>query len=74
MKYSGTQYTTAIDLTNMVFYYHTDSDRTVRKVDLNKLDYSALGNDMFHQPLRMKEENAVLDVTPKPGTIAGQAP
>ena len=66
LKYSGTQYTTAIDLKNMVFYYHTDSDRTVRKVNLKTVDFGALGNKMIHQPLRYKEDNAVVDVTPMP--------
>jgi len=66
LEFSGTQYTTAVDLKHMIFYYHTDSDRTVRKVNLKAVDFGALGNKIMHQPLRFKEENAVVDVTPKP--------
>jgi len=61
---SGTQYTSAFDLKNLVIYYHTDTDRAVRKVDLKKIDFGAIGSEPIHQPLRTGEEDAIKDVTP----------
>lgn len=36
-----TQWTSASDLTNSRYYYHTYNDRSVRVIDLNKLDLNA---------------------------------
>ncbi len=44
--YSSTQWTVATDITNMRMYYHTQWNRDVRMVDLNKIDFgdTASGN------------------------------
>ena len=36
-----TQWTTAADLANHCYYFHTFDNRTVRKVDLNKVNFDA---------------------------------
>lgn len=61
---SGTQYTSAYDMKNLVLYYHTDDDRVVRKVDLGSIDFGSL-NDPINQPLR-GSETTIIDVTPRP--------
>jgi choloylglycine hydrolase len=63
---SGTQWTTGIDLKNLVLYYHTDTDRGVRKVDLKAIDFSTIGPEPIRQPLRKGEEDMIKDVTPRP--------
>lgn len=37
----STQWTSAADLTNLRYFYHTYNDRSVRMIDLNKLDLNA---------------------------------
>ena len=44
---SATQVTTASDLTNRVFYFHTMSDRQVRMLDLKKIDFDRPGQIVF---------------------------
>jgi len=61
---SSTQYTVAIDRKNGKLYYHTDDNRTVRSVDLNKIDYGALPKTVT-QSLRTQTQEIVDDVTPK---------
>ena len=39
---SGTQITTACDLKNRIFYYHTMQNRQVRKIDLARLDFDRI--------------------------------
>jgi choloylglycine hydrolase len=39
--YDTAQWTSAADLTNGRYFYHTYTDRTVRMIDLNKLDLNA---------------------------------
>lgn len=39
---SSTQFTTAADLENLRFYYHTQYNRRVRMVDLSAIDFTAL--------------------------------
>jgi len=62
-KYSGTQYTTAYDMTNLVLYYHTDNNRTVRKVDLKAIDFGSMSKP-FTTSLR-GEDDGIIDITPK---------
>ena len=40
---SSTQFTTSADMTQRQFYYHTQYNRRVRVVDLNTVDFAALG-------------------------------
>lgn len=62
LRYSSTQYTISIDTENMVFYYHTDDDRSVRKIDLSRVDWNAL-DGRRSQDLRGHELPAFEDVT-----------
>lgn len=39
---SATQWTIATDLKNMVIYYHTMYDRTVRSIDMSAIDFGAV--------------------------------
>jgi choloylglycine hydrolase len=61
---SSTQYTIAIDRNNGKIYYHTDDNRTVRAVDLSKIDYGALDKAVT-QDLRTQTQAIVDDVTPE---------
>lgn len=40
--HSATQITTASDLKNKVFYYHTMWNRQIRKIDLKKINFSKI--------------------------------
>lgn len=40
---SGTLWTTAWDMKNRVFYYHTQHNRRVRKLDLKRIDFTQKG-------------------------------
>ena len=66
-KYSGTQYTTAYDMKNLVLYYHTDNNRTVRKIDLKEIDFGSLDKP-YTTDLRGTDDEGVIDVTPQLGT------
>ena len=63
LRFSGTQYTCAYDMKNLVLYYHTDNDRSVRKVNLGAIDFGSL-----KKPLTASlrgNGTGVVDVTPK---------
>lgn len=62
---SDTQYTVVADTKNMILYYHTDTARIVRKIDLKQIDFSAGDGKVKKQALRIGEEDAIKDVTPK---------
>jgi len=64
LRYSGTQYTTAWDMKDMVLYYHTDTDRGIREVDVKAVDFGKMGDKPVRQPLRFDEEKAIRNVTP----------
>ena len=61
---SATQFTTAADMKNRVFYYHTQFSRRVRMVDLKKIDFGKIGERIISRPLDEKREEDVLDMTP----------
>jgi len=63
LRYSGTQYTAAYDMKNKILYYHTDNNRSVRKVDLKKIDFNSLAQP-FTTSLR-GHDDGVIDVTPR---------
>jgi choloylglycine hydrolase len=44
---SATQITTAADLTNRRYYFHTMSNREVRMIDLSKIDFSTVKEQMI---------------------------
>lgn len=62
--YSATQITTAIDAKNKALYYHTQYDRRVRKVDMNKIDFTQNSEKIITRPTDEKTEEDILDVTP----------
>ena len=39
---SGTQWTIASDLANKVLYYHTMYNRTIRKIDMNEINFETV--------------------------------
>lgn len=62
---SATLWTTGCDTQNLVFYYHTQHNRRVRKVDLKAIDFSTSNNEIIYIPLDKKKEQDIEDVTPK---------
>ncbi len=64
VKYSGTQYTSCVDLDNCILYYHTQYNRTVRKILLKNIDFSKL-KGIQSVPLDKNKDNTYLDVTPR---------
>ena len=44
---SATQITTASDLKNRRYYFHTMSNREVRMIDLSKIDFSTIKEQMI---------------------------
>lgn len=63
IRFSGTQYTSAYDMKNLILYYHTDNNRTVRRVDLKAIDFVSLKNSVV-TPMRGNDDG-VVDVTPR---------
>ena len=63
---SSTIWTTALDLTDKVFYYHTQHNRRVRKLVLGELDFANHFKKITFLPLDEKKQQDVLDITPKP--------
>jgi choloylglycine hydrolase len=61
---TSTQYTVAFDPATKMMYYHTDDNRTVRSVDLSKVDYGSL-DKVVTQPLRIQTEPVIDNVTSK---------
>jgi choloylglycine hydrolase len=61
---SSTIWTSASDTKNLVFYYHTQHDRRVRKVDLNKIDFDA-SREIKRMPLDKEKMQDIEDVTPR---------
>ncbi|WP_372573007.1 linear amide C-N hydrolase [Ruegeria jejuensis] len=64
LLYSATQYTTAIDTKNHVFYYHTQFSRRVRMVDLKQIDFAEIGDEVIIRPLDDTTEEDIVDLTP----------
>ncbi len=59
---SATQVTSSSDLRNKVYYYHTMWNRQVRKIDLTKIDFSTVQEQMIDDDVL--KTNQVKDVTP----------
>jgi choloylglycine hydrolase len=64
LLYSATQWTTASDQKNRVFYYHTQFNRRMRSVDLKRIDFDNIGAEIIQKPLDEKREQDIEDVTP----------
>ena len=60
---SATQVTSASDLKNKVYYYHTMWNRQVRKIDLKAIDFASVQEQIIDDD-KLKN-NAIKDVTPK---------
>lgn len=57
---SATQWTIATDLQNKIIYYHTMYDRTLRKIDMNEIDFE---NVQFQwHPLDEKKQETIIPV------------
>ena len=62
---SSTIWTSASDTNDKVFYYHTQHNRRVRKLDLAKIDFGAF-HEIQHLPLDKTKAQDIEDVTPSP--------
>jgi choloylglycine hydrolase len=60
---SSTIWTSASDTKDGVFYYHTQHNRRVRKVDLTKIDFGAF-HEIQHLPLDKMKAQDIEDITP----------
>ena len=62
---SSTIWTSASDTKDKVFYYHTQHNRRVRKVDLTRIDFGSF-HEIQHLPLDKIKAQDIEDVTPSP--------
>lgn len=62
---SSTIWTTAWDTKNLVLCYHTQNNRRVRKVDISKVDFGSMREQVVI-PLDKDKNQDIEDVTPKP--------
>ena len=60
---SSTIWTTIYDTKNLALYYHTQHNRRVRKVDVSKIDFGSLREQMLI-PLDKVKSQDIEDVTP----------
>lgn len=58
----STQWTTAADTKNRIYYYHTIYNRRLRKVDLNSIDFTK--SDIRYLPLDEERTQDIEDMTP----------
>lgn len=61
---ANTQITTSHDLVNRVFYYHTMWNRQTRKIDLKKINFETIKEQIVYDDDAQKKDN-VKDVTPR---------
>jgi len=62
---SSTIWTTAWNLTDLTLNYHTQHNRRVRSLDIKKIDFSKIGEEIIHINLDDKKEQDIKDITPK---------
>jgi choloylglycine hydrolase len=60
---SATIWTSGYDLKNKVMYYHTQHNRRVRQINLNKIDFGA-HSELVRMPLDKEKRQDCEDVTP----------
>lgn len=60
---SATQWTTVSDTKNRVIYYHTMNNRRVRKIELEKINFTN-GTDLVRLPIDKEKTEDIEDVTP----------
>lgn len=56
---SATQWTIATDITNRKIYYHTMYNRTIRRIDMNKINFATV--PFQYHPLDKTQNETVLD-------------
>lgn len=61
---SSTIWTSVADTRNLVYYYHTQNNRTVRKIDLKRIDFAGSGA-WRHYPMEKSRDQTIEDVTPQ---------
>ncbi|WP_051303561.1 linear amide C-N hydrolase [Psychromonas aquimarina] len=61
---SSTIWTTAADSKNLKYYYHTQNNRKVRMVDLNKIDFSDNEDGIRHLVLDKNKAQEIENITP----------
>jgi choloylglycine hydrolase len=62
---SSTIWTSASDTKDRVFYYHTQHNRRVRKVDLSRIDFASF-KEIRYIPLDHVKAQDIEDLTPQP--------
>ncbi|MDR9828649.1 choloylglycine hydrolase family protein [Vibrio sp. FNV 38] len=62
---SSTIWTSAADNNNLKYYYHTQHNRQLRMVDLNKIDFATADTAIRHLPLDINKTQAIQDITPQ---------
>jgi choloylglycine hydrolase len=62
---SSTLWTTAADTQNLKYYYHTQHNRRVRMIDLNRVDFLPHQEGIRNLPLDEETSQSIDDVTPK---------
>jgi penicillin V acylase-like amidase (Ntn superfamily) len=62
---AATQWTIATDLKNKIIYYHTMYNRTIRNLDMNKIDFATVGitRVLTITPNKLKAPHKRLDLT-----------
>jgi choloylglycine hydrolase len=61
---SSTIWTSAYDTKNRVLYYHTQHNRRIRMVDMNKIDFETLTTTV-RLPLDREKSQDIEDMTPR---------
>lgn len=62
---SSTIWSSVADTRNLVYYYHTQNNRQVRKIDLKRIDFSPNPAGWRHYPMDATRDQPYQDVTPK---------
>lgn len=62
---SSTIWSSVADTRNLVYYYHTQNNRQVRKIDLKAIDFSPSAAGWRHYPMDVTPSQNYADVTPK---------
>jgi choloylglycine hydrolase len=61
---SSTIWSSIADTRNLVYYYHTQNNRTVRKVDLKRIDFTSTSAGIRRFPMDSVRSQSYEDVTP----------
>lgn len=61
---SGTLYTTAWNISDLEFNFHTQHNRRVRMVDLKTIDFSKMGKQVVYITMDIEKEQDIKNITP----------